>query len=61
MNAREFFDLVSEMRKAQKDYFKTRRTGSLNLSKQLEKQVDDEIQRVNDILKPQPKQGELFV
>ena len=61
MNAREFFDLVSEMRKAQKDYFKTRRTGSLNLSKQLEKQVDDEIQRVNDILKPKPKQGELFV
>lgn len=61
MNAREFFDLVSEMRKAQKDYFKTRRTGSLNMSKQLEKQVDDEIRRVNDILKPQPKQGELFV
>lgn len=48
--ARAFFDLVSEMRKAQKEYFKTRSSESLTRSKDLERQVDKEIQRVNEIL-----------
>lgn len=38
------------MRKAQKDYFRTRTTEALRQSKSLEKQVDAEIQRVNDII-----------
>lgn len=48
--ARAFFDLVSEMRKAQKEYFKTRSSESLTRSKDLERQVDKEIQRANEIL-----------
>lgn len=50
MNAKDFFFLVSSMRKAQKNYFRTRTTEALNQSKSLEKQVDAEIQRVNDII-----------
>ena len=57
MNAREFFDLVSQMRSAQKAYFKSRyghdeetKKNLLNESKDLERQVDLEIIRVNGIL-----------
>lgn len=49
MNAKEFFNLVSEMRQAQKNYFKTRNQSYLDRSKHLEKQVDAEIERVNRI------------
>ena len=38
------------MRKAQKNYFKTRDCDALNVSKEIEKQVDEEINRVNGIL-----------
>lgn len=41
--ARQFFDLVRNMREAQKTYFRTRATSALNESKRLEKAVDDEI------------------
>ena len=50
MTAKDFFNLVEQMRKNQKDYFKTRSTESLRKSKELEKQVDDEIARVNKII-----------
>ena len=50
MNSRAFFDLVCRMRKAQKSYFKTRDRDALNLSKEIEKQVDEEINRVNRVL-----------
>lgn len=46
MKAKEFFKLVIEMRNAQKSYFRTRDKGDLQRSKELEKQVDDEIRRV---------------
>ena len=58
MTAKEFFNLVEQMRKNQKDYFKTRSTESLRNSKELEKQVDDEIARVNKIISN--KQMNLF-
>ena len=58
MTAKEFFNLVEQMRKNQKDYFKTRSTESLRNSKELEKQVDDEIARVNKIMSN--KQMNLF-
>lgn len=58
MNAKDFFNLVTEMRKNQKDYFKTRTTEALRKSKELEKQVDDEIARVNKIISD--KQMNLF-
>ena len=38
------------MRKAQKNFFKTRDLDALNVSKEIEKQVDEEINRVNGIL-----------
>ena len=39
----EFVELVSLMRDAQKDYFRCRGFTELNVSKALEKQVDDAI------------------
>ena len=50
MNSRYFFDTVCRMRKAQKNYFKTRDRDALNVSKEIEKRVDEEINRVNGIL-----------
>lgn len=49
MNARQFFDLVVQMRQAQKNYFKTRNQGYLDISKHLEKQIDAEIERVQKL------------
>ena len=61
MNARQFFDKVSEMREWQKKYFKTHSSTALSRSKQLEKEVDEEIARVNTIIgKEIPKQPNLF-
>ena len=50
MNAKQFFTIVSQMRQAQKDYFKTRDKEVLNKSIRLERQVDEEIDRVNKII-----------
>lgn len=58
MNPRQFFDLVADMRSSQKEYFRTRSSQSLQKSKELEKKVDAEIERVNNIINPSP-QGEL--
>lgn len=55
MTAREFFEKVAEMRQAQRDYFKTRDKDTLINSKKLEKEVDDEIKRVTEILSNQAK------
>lgn len=61
MNAREFFNLVSAMRAAQRAYFRARKTKKdkekvfdyLSQSMELEKRVDDEINRVENILNKQ--------
>lgn len=51
MNHREFFDLVSKMRKAQRDYFQNRHSQCyLDYAKRLEREVDNEIRRVNKVL-----------
>lgn len=55
MTARDFFEKVAEMRRAQRDYFKTRDKDTLIRSKTLEKEVDDEIKRVNEIIEKQTK------
>lgn len=62
MNHREFFDKVSEMREAQSEYFRTRSGAALNRSKALEREVDNEIQRVRNVLagRKDPVQAELF-
>lgn len=53
MNAKEFYNTVVKMRKAQRDYFRTRSQRSLSESKQLEKLVDAEIKRVEQIQQQQ--------
>lgn len=50
----EFINLVEEMRSAQKEYFRTRSTTSLNRSKQLEREVDTKIKELSN------KQTNLF-
>lgn len=57
MTAREFFEKVAAMRQAQRDYFKTRDKEVLIRSKQLEKEVDDEIKRVTKILQSNVNEG----
>ncbi len=66
MEHRVFFDKVSLMRMKQKEYFKTRSKAALEASKVLEREIDNEIERVNKIIginpssKSEPKQGNLF-
>lgn len=50
MTAREFFYLVSSMRTAQKEYFKSRDQLKLRVCRRLENEVDDEIYRVKAAL-----------
>lgn len=49
MNAREFFYLTAEMRRAQIEYFETRSQLKLRACKALEKQIDEEIARVKSL------------
>lgn len=57
MDAESFFKLVAALRDKQKEYFRTRSQSALRESKALEKRVDDEIRRVEQILndKREPK------
>ena len=50
MDAKAFFDLVALMRQYQKEYFRTRDKDVLIKSKNYEKLVDHEIDRVKTIL-----------
>lgn len=50
MTARDFFNLVREMREAQRSYFLTRSRDLLEKSKQLERDIDQEINRVDKLL-----------
>lgn len=52
----DFVEKVMEMRRVQKEFFKTRNYAAMQLSKSLEKDIDDRagklmIQRVKDFLK----------
>ena len=60
MNAKEFFDLVVSMRQAQIKYFRSRSSVTLREAKILEDSVDQEILRVQELLHPTPKEGDLF-
>lgn len=51
MKPREFFCLVRNMRDKQNEYFRTRDRNVLVKSKALEKEVDDEIVRAEEILR----------
>lgn len=50
MNSREFFNKVALMRRLQKEYFKTRSKSVLSECKEIERDIDSEIKRVNAIL-----------
>lgn len=61
MDAKEFYAKVAEMRKAQKDYFKTRDVLVLKNAKALEREIDEEIKRVfGPIDKQNDEQLKLF-
>lgn len=59
MTAKDFFDLVTRMRDKQKEYFRSRSASVLKESKHLEKQVDEEIKRVSEIMRER-KEPRLF-
>ena len=44
MSEKEFYDLVRQMRNAQKEYFRTRDRRILTCSKELERRVDKALQ-----------------
>ena len=50
MTSKEFFFKVATLRYYQKEYFATRSKESLAQAKELEKEIDAEIARVNRIL-----------
>lgn len=50
MNARQFYDLVVELRKAQKKAATTLKYEEIERAFQLERVVDNEIERVTNIL-----------
>lgn len=60
MTARQFFELVTEMRKHQKEYYRTRSMSELSISRQIEKRVDSEIERVHAVLNMKPEEKRLF-
>ena len=60
MNSREFFSKVALMRQLQKEYFKTRSKSLLAECKAIERDIDNEIKRVNAIIGNQSKKQELF-
>lgn len=45
MTPKDFFDKVVEMRRCQKEYLKNKRQIDLRISKQIEREVDEEIER----------------
>lgn len=57
MTARDFFNLVREMREAQRSYFLTRSIDLLEKSKALEREVDREIARVDKLLSEKTNPG----
>lgn len=60
MSETEFITLVARMREQQKLYFKTRSQAALVQSRQLEKEVDEEIKRIMAFTNPPAYQPSLF-
>ena len=62
MTNRQFFDRVVQLRRFQKEFFATRSRDSLQQAKALEREIDDEIARVQKILasRQQQQQPNLF-
>ena len=60
MTTGEFADKVFQMREAQKKYFKTRSREALQLSKQLEEEIDNILENRKNRNRNIVQQGELF-
>jgi len=60
MNAMQFYHLVAMMRDAQNKYFRTRSKTALDEARNLERQVDAEIKRVQAAKPAPPTEGDLF-
>lgn len=64
MTSKEFFYKVTALRHYQREYFATRSKEALTQAKELEKEIDAEIARVNRILEQkkntQPVQNDIF-
>ena len=60
MSPKEFYDTVVRMREAQKKFFKSHSSFDLSESKRLEKLVDAESKRVQEVTGEEPKQLTLF-
>lgn len=50
MTPEQFFRKVEQMRKLQREYFRTRSASALRDSKRIEQEIDHEIERVNTIV-----------
>jgi hypothetical protein len=55
-----FIRRVAKMRQRQKEFFRTRSSSSLRESKELERLVDDMIEKLLPNIDTEPKQTELF-
>lgn len=60
MDHRDFFNKVALMRQLQKEYFRTRSRSVLTNCKNVERDVDAEIKRVNAIIERRKNEQELF-
>lgn len=60
MNAKQFFDKVCEMREAQKAYARTLDPNAQNIKIALETAIDNEIERVDRVLREQQEKVERF-
>lgn len=60
MSPKQFFDKVVHLRKLQKEYLRTRSSIILRNCKIIEKEIDDEITRVNRTISDQQQQLKLF-
>lgn len=59
MNSKQFYEAVENMRRLQKEYYRTRSSLALEASKRQERVIDEEITRVNNLLEKRNEQGEL--
>ncbi len=55
-----FLDLVARMRKAQKDFFSSHSKSALNLSKTLERQVDEQLKKLGAVEQENKSQSKMF-
>ena len=60
MKATDFVDLVTQMRAAQKKYYKRRTTENMQASIKLEKEVDQALAEGIEIPEGMPKQLDMF-